>query len=364
MLQYKNQRGKFRFRLNDYYTALSLLVLVLLCTACPKDTPQPNSRIVNSHRSKEAGPVISGAVAFNGERALDHVKKQLEIGPRVSGSPELAKTRDYILRALKTFGVAAKTDEFTETTPLGEKKMVNITAEIPGESTDVVMIASHYDSKFFKDMRFVGANDPGTSVGTLLELARVLAASEQKPKATYWLVFFDGEEAFCEQWDDCHNPNPADAQNPLPDNTYGSRHYVAKLQEKKELGRVRVLILLDMMGAANLALGRDPMSTRWLQDIVWRTAKDLGYEKYFLERPEGVGGDDHEPFLRAGIDALDLIQLNSYPYWHRADDTLDKVSAQSMKVVGDVVLASLPKIAERVVGTTRAMPSPKMAKPE
>jgi Zn-dependent M28 family amino/carboxypeptidase len=96
------------------------------------------------------------------------------------------------------------------------------------------------------------------------------------------------------------------------------------------------------------------MSTRWLQDIVWHTARDLGYGKYFVERPEGVGGDDHEPFLRAGIDSLDLIQLTGYPYWHKANDTLDKVSAQSMKVVGDVVLASLPKIAERTAGKPSA----------
>jgi Zn-dependent M28 family amino/carboxypeptidase len=74
----------------------------------------------------------------------------------------------------------------------------------------------------------------------------------------------------------------------------------------------------------------------------------VGYGKYFVDRPEGVGGDDHEPFLRAGIDSLDLIQLGSYPYWHKANDTLDKVSAGSMKVVGDVVLASLPKIAEHL----------------
>jgi glutaminyl-peptide cyclotransferase len=199
-------------------------------------------------------------------------------------------------------------------------------------------------------MRFVGANDPGASVGTLMELGRVLGASRQKPKLTYWLVFFDGEEAFCEEWEDCHNPNPSDPATPLPDNTYGSRHYVSRLRQNKELTRVRALILLDLMGSKNLDLGRDTLSTRWLQDIVWTTARKAGYGKYFVERPEGVGGDDHEPFLRAGIDSLDLIQLSSYPYWHKADDTLDKVSAQSMKIVGEVVLASLAKIEEHLAG--------------
>jgi glutaminyl-peptide cyclotransferase len=170
----------------------------------------------------------------------------------------------------------------------------------------VIIVASHYDSKYFKDMRFVGANDPGTSVGTLLELARVLGASQEKPKLTYWLVFFDGEEAFCEEWDQCGKPD-------APDNTYGSRHYVSRLRENNELGRVRALILLDLMGSKDLELGRDTMSTKWLQDTVWRTAREMGYAKYFVERPEGVGGDDHEPFLRAGVDSLDLILLSSYP---------------------------------------------------
>jgi hypothetical protein len=335
-------------------SALVLLVLTLSLssTGCPKNDPPPKVSIATSSRSEEGNPaVVPSAVAFNGERALDHVKKQMEIGPRIPGSAELAKTRDYIIRFLKGAGVAVKTDEFTVATPMGSKKMVNLTAEIPGESPDVIMVASHYDSKFLKDMRFVGANDPGTSVGTLLELGRVLGASQQKPKLTYWLVFFDGEESFCEEWEQCHNPNPADSRTPLPDNTYGSRHYVSKLRENNQLPRVRSLILLDLMGSKNLDLGRDTMSTRWLQDIVWHTARDLGYGKYFVERPEGVGGDDHEPFLRAGIDSLDLIQLSTYPYWHRADDTLDKVSAQSMKIVGDTVLASLPKIAERLANT-------------
>jgi Zn-dependent M28 family amino/carboxypeptidase len=101
-----------------------------------------------------------------------------------------------------------------------------------------------------------------------------------------------------------------------------------------------------MMGYKNLELGRDTMSTRWLQDIIWRTGRELGYGKVFVDRPEGVGGDDHEPFLRAGIDSVDLIQLEAYRYWHTAEDTLDKISAQSMKIVGESVLASLPRIEE------------------
>jgi hypothetical protein len=363
MLFDRNGRRRFQLRLLEAppgksALALCLLALSLVLIGCPKNDAPRSATIKTSKRVTESNPpVVPAAVAFNGERALDHVKKQMEIGPRVSGSPELAMMRDYIVSSLKKSGLGVRQDEFTATTPLGEKKMVNLTAEIPGESKDVVMIASHYDSKFYKDMRFVGANDPGASVGTLLELARVLGARPE-PKLTYWLVFFDGEEAFCEGWDQCHNPNPVDPASPLPDNTYGSRHYVSRLEESKELSRVRALVLLDMMGSKNLDLGRDTLSTRWLQDIVWSTARELGYGKYFVDRAEGVGGDDHEPFLSAKVDSVDLIQLSSYPYWHRADDTLDKVSAQSMKIVGEVVLASLPKVAEHLAGKPAARKAP------
>ncbi|MDQ5844008.1 MAG: M28 family peptidase [Acidobacteriota bacterium] len=319
-----------------------MILLSLAVSGCPKNDNRPNAaRISVSERaSHEKNPaVVPGAVSFNGERAMDHVRKQIEIGPRVSGSKELAKTREYIMKALVDVGLKVTTDEFLAPTPVGTKTMVNMTAEIPGESKDVIILSSHYETKFFKDMLFVGANDPASSVATLLEIARVISASQQKLKFTYWLVFFDGEESFCEEWDECSKPD-------APDNTYGSRHYVSKLRQGNQLDRVRAMILLDLMGYKNLNLGRDTLSTKWLQDIVWKTGRDLGHGKVFVDRPEGVGGDDHEPFLRAGVDALDIIQLNSYPYWHKADDTVDKVSSQSMKVVGDVVIASLPRIEE------------------
>lgn len=272
---------------------------------------------------------------------MDHVRKQVAIGPRPPGSPELEQTRAYIMDQLKSYGLDVSLDEFTATTPMGEKKMANIVAELPGETKNLLLITSHYETKFYKDMRFVGANDPGASVGTLLEIGRVLGSMRDKPKFTYRLVFFDGEEAFCEGWSDCHNEGE-------PDNTYGSRHYVSQLEEKQELENTRALILLDMVGYKNLELGRDTLSTKWLQDIVWQTGRELGHKKIFVDREEGVGGDDHEPFLNAGVPAVDLIQLSSYSHWHTAEDTLDKISAQSMKIVGDTVLASLPKIVDRI----------------
>jgi len=322
------------------------LVLCLGLFGCPSNNNKP----VNTSASSTS-PTKS-ASDFDGDRAFEHVRKQVELGPRPPGSPELEKTRAYILDQLKSYGLKVTTDEFNAMTPLGDRKMVNITAELPGESNDVIIIASHYDAKYVKDFKFVGANDPGSSVGELLEVARVLAAKKEKPKLTYWFAFFDGEEAICFDWDECHNPNPADPGKPLPDNLYGSRRYVSQLTAANEIKRVRAIILFDLMGYKDLKLGRDGLSTSWLQDIVWQTARQIGYPQFVNER-EDVGDDDHAPFLKAKIDALDIIQLSSYPYWHTKDDTLDKISAKSLKIVGDTVLVSLPKIEERITSRSR-----------
>src|SRR5215510_137076 len=318
------------------------LLMPLLFTACPKNDPPPRPRAKVSTTPRQPNDSTPVVAAFNGERAMDHVRKQLDFGPRPPDTPQLAKTRTYITNELKNDGLNVYLDEFKATTPQGEKKMANIVGEIPGETKTLILITSHYDTKYYKDMRFLGANDPASSVATLLEIARVLGSQKEKPKVTYRLVFFDGEEAFCEGWDEC-------GREGHPDNTYGSRHYVSQLTARNEVANTGAMILLDMMGYKNLELGRDPSSTRWLQDIIWQTGRELGYGKVFVDRDEGVGGDDHEAFIQAQVPAVDIIQLTSYPFWHKAEDTVDKVSAQSMKIVGDTVLASLPKIVEQVM---------------
>jgi glutaminyl-peptide cyclotransferase len=334
---------------NSQRTLLFTLLVVFPLTfiGCPKGTNQPANANLSRPNANTSNTDSRGS-SFEGERAFDHVRKQVEFGARPAGSAELERTRVYIIDQLKSYGLTVDTDEFHPVTPAGEKRMVNVTAELPGESGDVIIISSHYDTKLFKEFTFVGADDAGSSTGALLEIARVLASRGQKPRLTYWFVFFDGEEAVCQNWDECKNPNPSDPKSKLPDNTYGSRRYVAKLQETNQLQRVRAMILLDMVGYKDLRFGRDDMSTPWLVDIVWRTARELSYGSYFVDQHEGVGGDDHEAFLRAGVESLDIIQLNSYPYWHTKDDTVDKVSAKSLKIVGDAVLGSLPRIEERL----------------
>jgi glutaminyl-peptide cyclotransferase len=318
------------------------LTFPLLFIACPG--PARNDNVPPSNLGSPvaaASPTVqTSGVTFDGDRAMENVRKQVDIGPRPAGSQELAKERDFLIPELKSYGLNVTTDEFHPKTPLGEKKMVNVIAELPGESSDVIMFSSHYDTKYFKEFRFVGADDGGSSTGTVMELARVLAANKQKPAFTYWFVFFDGEEAFCKEWDECKNPDG-------PDNTYGSRRFVAQLQQKNETKRVKGMILLDMMGYKDLDLGRDDISTPWLVDAVWQTARRLNLNG-FVDRIEEVGGDDHVPFLKAGIDSMDIIQLSSYRYWHTPEDTLDKISPQSLKTVGDALVASLPKIEQHI----------------
>lgn len=265
----------------------------------------------------------------------------VEIGPRPAGSAELARTRQYLTSELEAAGLKVTSDKFTADTPAGAREMVNLTAELAGETTDVIIVSSHYDTKPFKEFRFVGANDGGSSTGALVEIARALASSGRKPRFTYWFVFFDGEEAFCQTWTQCGTAN-------APDNTYGSRRYVAELAARGETRRVRALILLDMIGYTNLSLPREALSTPWLVDIIWRTARELGYGAQFPDTEEPVE-DDHIPFLRAEIPAVDLIQLGGYiRYWHTPEDTLDKISPRSLQIVGETVIASLPRIEQRL----------------
>lgn len=281
---------------------------------------------------------------FDGERAFEHVRAQVGFGPRPAGSAALEKTREYLIRELKSYGLKVTIDSFTPKTPKGRVGMKNVIAELPGETGATILICSHYDTKEFKDFVFLGANDAGSSTGAVLEIARVMAAAGPR-KFTYQFVFFDGEEAFCEEWSECLDGL---------DNTYGSRHMVERLRAEKKLETIKAMILLDMVGDKDLTIPREDSSSQWLVEAIWSTATELGYRKEFPSRRFMIGDDDHMPFLRAGIPAVDVIDFEygdgpgDNSYWHTAEDTLDKISARSLKIVGDVILLSLPKIEAQI----------------
>src|SRR6516164_8099670 len=151
--------------------ALASLVFLLGCPGGTKPA-EINQPAANSSATPETDAAAKSD--FDADRAFEFVKKQVEFGPRPPGSPELEKTRNYIIDQLRSFGLNVTADEFHATTPMGDKRMVNIVAELPGASPDIIILGSHYDTKYFKDMKFVGANDAGSSTGVLMEIARVL----------------------------------------------------------------------------------------------------------------------------------------------------------------------------------------------
>lgn len=305
---------------------------VLSVVACAEAAPQPPAPSTPPAQTAPAAPAQS-AVAVDGNRAFAHVKAMVDLGPRPAGSEALQRTRDYIKQQMSAIGLTVQEQAFTAQTPVGPVKMVNLMVTLPGKRPDRIIIGSHYDTKPEKGFVFVGANDGGSSTGLLMELARVL--KDQPREFTYELVFFDGEESFVD-W------------NTNNDNTYGSRHYVDAARKAGTLTGVKAMILLDMIGERGVQLRQDMSSTGWLNDIFWRTAGRLGHQRTFLAETTAVD-DDHMSFIEAGIPAVDLIDLD-YAAWHTAQDTLDKIDAQSMKIVGDVVVAALPEVEKRLAG--------------
>jgi len=279
-------------------------------------------------------PAPTSIVKFDSARAYEDLRRQVGFGPRPAGSAALAQCRQYILAELAAAGISAREDAWDAATPIGRIPMVNVVATIPGKRSDRIALATHYDTKLERAFRFVGASDGASSTAAVLELGRVL--KKRQNEYTIELIFFDGEEAVI-QWAGT-------------DNTYGSRHYVAAAQASGTLKTLKALVLLDMIGDRNLNLRRETNSTPWLTDIVWTTARKLGYTREFLNEDFTVGGDDHFPFLAAGVPAIDIIDLD-YPAWHTPQDDLDHVSARSLQIVGDVVLEALPQIEKRLAST-------------
>lgn len=265
---------------------------------------------------------------FDGAAALRHVERLVALGPRPAGSAAAAKARAYVLGQLRAAGVTARVEPFEADTPHGRLKMANVVAVLPGRRLDVIMLAGHYDTKWFRDIRFVGANDGGSSAALLIELARRLAARPRE--FTYWVVWLDGEEAR-ETWT-------------ASDSLYGSRWMAETLERRGRLPRA--LIVADMIGDRDLGIRREASSTAWLTDVVWEAAARRGEGAHFLPDAQAVE-DDHAPFLRAGVPSVLLIDFD-YPPWHTAEDTLDKVSAKSLATVGNVLLDALPAIEERL----------------
>ena len=278
---------------------------------------------IGRYRARAGG--LAATEGFNGERAFEDLRHLVDFGPRPPSSPAHARARDYISRQLRAAGVELWGDSFVAVTPVGPISMTNVIGVLPGESPRVVMLAGHYDTARLEGVHFVGANDGGSSAAFLLEMARVLG--NRRHRFTYWVVFFDGEEAL-KQWS-------------AEDSLYGSRHLADWLAAEGTLSRVKAMILVDMVADRHLNVLHELNSTPWLEDLVFKSARELGFASSFRGGTFPVE-DDHLPFLRKGIPAADIIDLTPFrSYHHSAQDTIDKCSPQSLAVIGRVVLATL-----------------------
>src|SRR6202163_4099595 len=272
----------------------------------------------------------ASAADFSGTAALEFTRKAVAFGPRPPGSVANQKLQAYIESQLKTLRCQISFDAFTAETPAGRVAMRNIIAKFPGSSGRAVVVTGHFDSKPMPGRVFVGANDGGSSTGFLLELARVMNSMPHADDIS--LVWFDGEEAYGE-WSDTNG-------------IYGSRHLAATWSRDGTLSRIKALINVDMIGDKDLGILQERNSSPALLKLVWQTAHGLGYGKYFLDSGFATE-DDHMPFLRKGVNALDLIDFDYGPnneYWHTEKDTMNKISAHSLDVVGNVLLAVLRKL--------------------
>jgi hypothetical protein len=298
----------------------------------PEATGAPASSSGRTRASAPAAPVPAEIwKEFSGERAFAHARIQVQFGPRPSGSRELEKAREQIRAALRGDGWEIEEQPFTGNTPRAPIQFVNIIARHASASggpalatTQQAIVCSHYDTKRFTTIKFVGANDGASSTGALLELARVLA-KDPALAAKVELVFFDGEEAV--------------AQFSETDGLYGSRYYARRLREQNRAGQFKFGILWDMIGDKDLTITCPPDSPQPLTEQIFAAADALGLRAHFGYYDRSVM-DDHVPLNEARIPTVDLIDFDYFP-WHTADDTLDKLDAESLRKVGAVTLYHL-----------------------
>ena len=265
----------------------------------------------------------------SGEKAMAHVQALVDLGPRPPGSDAIEKSRHYITEQLQRFGWSVTRQEFSQETPRGKKQFVNLIATFSGEKArPTFLLCSHYDTKTFDTGAFVGANDGGSSTGLLVELARVFAKAPNLA-AQLELVFFDGEEAY-------------EAFN-ATDGLFGSRYFAKQLASAGGAKQFHGGILFDMIGDSSLDVTLPPDSPADLAAGIFASAEVLRVRNSFTYSRGGIL-DDHTPLNEIGIPTIDLIDFN-YPPWHTLEDTIDKLSPESLRIVGAVATHFLVTVA-------------------
>lgn len=299
----------------------------------------------------------------------DRVQRDLQTfasEPHPMGSARNSVLADYLDKEMQAAGLKVHRLKFEAEVPdpefmdreasMLQKTTLSLALENVGARFEssaakscVFLLASHYDSKRLAGATSIGANDSGSSSAVLLEIMRGLQAGRYPLRCHVMALWFDGEEAYLPEWRDGETRHPARQI----DNTYGSRNFVSQLKscESKwclpdSLGgeRVEGLILLDMVGSAELKLSPETNSTPELMALAREIDKDLFAGRIYGGATSKQIEDDHIPFLEKGIPAVDLIGFETLDHWHQPSDTIEKVSVKSMEQAAQLTEAMLRKI--------------------
>ena len=337
-IQPHHRPGLFPTRPRSTHHSLFLRNCETVARGTPKAvTAKRRGRLARIWTSMVAALILIVSLAaqaqhFSGGKAWEYARDFVAIGPRWPTSPGHARAEAFLREHFQRDQL--EEDAFTADTPIGPVNMRNFIVRFPGKKDGVIVLASHYETNYWlRNINFVGANDGAATTGLLMAIAdqlRVETAHGKKLDGySVSLVFFDGEEAI-RSWS-------------RSDSTYGSRHLAAKWGRDGTLTRIKAFILTDMIGDKDLDIQQETHSTGWLVDLVREAAKKFGDERYFFQTEEAVE-DDHLPFVERGVPSIDLIDLDYGPnnsYHHTAQDTLDKISAHSLAVDGDVIMETI-----------------------
>lgn len=289
-----------------------IFILFFLCLfhiACSKSVQNPKI------------PGIDGLSAYL------YVSEIVSIGTRPSGSQGAEKTVEYIVQKARKTGLPVKLDKWQAWTPCGKITFRNVIVEIKGRSNDFIIIGSHYDTKRLISIpNFSGANDGASGAGLLLHMIEHIKKSNFYPPFSLRFVFFDGEECFINYSE--------------TDGLFGSRRMLQKLKSSGEINNCKAVIILDMVGDRNLCITLPSKSNEKLAAGLLSAAHKQNTEKYFKCYHTDII-DDHVPFQENGIPSIDIIDFEFGPsnrYWHTEADTLEKISPESLEIIGNTAL--------------------------
>ncbi len=330
--------------MKHYFTLILIFVGLIFVSSCGNDKAKKkvSKKAITTTKAKKTRKKVP---VFNGDSAYAYVAKQVNFGPRVTGSKAHKDAQKWFIETFKSYGAKVKSQDFKAAFHFGKTENAkNIIASFNEGKSKKVIIAAHYDSRYEaekdkdpkkKHMPIDGADDGASGVGVILELARIISQNPLDISVDF--ILFDAED----------NGNSEGG-----DDTWclGSQYWAK--QAVRERYRADFGILLDMVGAKNAVFPKEMISTRFaqpLQDAIWNVARDMGYGDLFADIPRGQVNDDHLYVNRdAGIPMVDIINIPNPDhrfgdYHHTHKDNMDNIDKNTLRRAGQVVLAVLYK---------------------